>query len=825
MDQLNTLARISRPFMLDAEIDAIAASLAHSLPDQGRVLEWGSGASTLYFPVCLGRPGLQWQAIEHDRQWYEEVHHRLAQETLSTVGIRFIAQDEDLAYVGDDGSYQAFQHYVDLPLQDDTAPLDVVIVDGRARVACMLAAWPRVAESGFLLLHDAERREYDAGQPEDGFLVRMTVPTDAGGRQTLWVFKQEQEMLRLLPHIHRAAGRHTGVLVQVCDRQRQVLPAPSVYEPVEPGHIVFVNTYYPAFVASCYRDKPTLAFQSYDEQLAALQATRFGDSDFYSAPLRAIGWEACDLIVNVEPLQKAWAQENDSQLSGMSLFVEQVRRLRPDVLYLQDLSLASTPVLRALRPYVGLLVGQIASPVPAVTDLSAFDLLVSSFPHFVERFRAMGVCAQYQPLGFDARVLADIAEVSRDIPVSFVGGISAAHGKGTTFLEQLAAQLPIAFWGYGKEGLPSDSPIRALHNGEVWGVEMFRTLARSRITVNRHIDTAEQYANNMRLFEATGCGALLITDYKDNLAELFEIGKEVVVYRDAAECVALIRYYQAHPEEAEVIARAGQERTLRDYSYGINMCETSALLRRLLRHRVLASQGLKLDVAVQSAKVQLEAPVEAEHALAQGWRSSSIPLVQRALVEQELLAMYRGQPPLVFNVMLASARLAIAPGARVLEIGCASGYYSEVLQYGVRNRFHYVGVDYSAALLALARDCYPEQTFIESDGADLPFSDRSFDFVISSCVLLHVPNYLEHMAEAIRVSRGYLLLHRTPICRQGPTRQYKKQAYGVDTVELRFNEAELLVPLLRAGFRLVAAHELSCVPGEDEFEMNYLLQR
>ncbi len=75
---------------------------------------------------------------------------------------------------------------------------------------------------------------------------------------------------------------------------------------------------------------------------------------------------------------------------------------------------------------------------------------------------------------------------------------------------------------------------------------------KSFITINRHIDVAENYANNMRLFEATGCGALLITDYKDNLNELFEIGEEIVAYRSPEEAAALIKYYLSNPKKPKI---------------------------------------------------------------------------------------------------------------------------------------------------------------------------------------------------------------------------------------------------------------------------------
>ena len=59
---------------------------------------------------------------------------------------------------------------------------------------------------------------------------------------------------------------------------------------------------------------------------------------------------------------------------------------------------------------------------------------------------------------------------------------------------------------------------------------MYDILRRSKITFNRHIDVAETNANNMRMFEATGMGSLLITDKKDNLNDLFCENKEVISY-------------------------------------------------------------------------------------------------------------------------------------------------------------------------------------------------------------------------------------------------------------------------------------------------------
>jgi spore maturation protein CgeB len=109
---------------------------------------------------------------------------------------------------------------------------------------------------------------------------------------------------------------------------------------------------------------------------------------------------------------------------------------------------------------------------------------------------------------------------------------------------------------------------------------MYRTLARSCITLNRHINVAENNANNMRLYEATGVGAMLLTDRKDNLHKLFDIDHEVVAYSSKEEAAEMVRYYLDHPDEMVRIAQAGQARTLREHTYGQRMQELVPILKR-----------------------------------------------------------------------------------------------------------------------------------------------------------------------------------------------------------------------------------------------------
>ena len=112
---------------------------------------------------------------------------------------------------------------------------------------------------------------------------------------------------------------------------------------------------------------------------------------------------------------------------------------------------------------------------------------------------------------------------------------------------------------------------------------MYGILQQSRITLNYHIDLAEDFANNLRLFEATGAGTLLLTDSKRNLHELFDPGREVVVYHNPDDCVELARSYLEHEGERNAIAKAGQRRTLRDHTYRLRMQELAALFESRLK--------------------------------------------------------------------------------------------------------------------------------------------------------------------------------------------------------------------------------------------------
>ena len=77
-------------------------------------------------------------------------------------------------------------------------------------------------------------------------------------------------------------------------------------------------------------------------------------------------------------------------------------------------------------------------------------------------------------------------------------------------------------------------------------------------------------------------------------------------------------------------------------------------------------------------------------------------------------------------------RLGLAPGARILDVGCGPGRHAHGLG---RRGFEVVGVDISERFVALAREATPagaRVTFERADARSLGF-DSEFDAVISLC--------------------------------------------------------------------------------------------
>lgn len=243
----------------------------------------------------------------------------------------------------------------------------------------------------------------------------------------------------------------------------------------------------------------------------------------------------------------------------------------------------------------------------------------------------------------------------------------------------------------------------------------------------------------------------------------------------------------------------------------------AAIVSLLNRYPVLKHvlRGVRNRLFSGTAVSSHYVPLQGDDADAEGqrlraaWQDDALPQKQRELVEQQLRQYRAGARIDVFDVFTDSLRALsdLAPGMSLLEVGCSSGFYSEVLDIAGLP-LKYEGCDYSDAFIRLAREKYPSVEFAVEDATALNYPDRCFDIVVSGCCLLHIPEYAKAVEETARVARRYAVFHRTPVVWGQPEQWYRKKAYGVDTVEIHFNEPKFLTLLERNGFELLATHTL-----------------
>lgn len=209
-------------------------------------------------------------------------------------------------------------------------------------------------------------------------------------------------------------------------------------------------------------------------------------------------------------------------------------------------------------------------------------------------------------------------------------------------------------------------------------------------------------------------------------------------------------------------------------------------------------------MAVSTDHEQLTAAQFAALAPAAGlWHDPTVAAQQRALVDGELARLRAGEVLPVFSAL--QALVAAAAPASVLEVGCASGYYHAVLRHGGWTG-RYLGVDYSAELVGLARQRHPDAEFAVADACDLG-DLGTFDLAFSGACLMHVADWRRALAELARAAQRHVLLHRTPIAHGGATTYWHKQAYGAPCAEQHFGAAELLAAIAACGLRVVAQRD------------------
>jgi len=157
----------------------------------------------------------------------------------------------------------------------------------------------------------------------------------------------------------------------------------------------------------------------------------------------------------------------------------------------------------------------------------------------------------------------------------------------------------------------------------------------------------------------------------------------------------------------------------------------------------------------------------------------------------------------IFLRLAALAR--VRPGDRVLDVGCGTGYLTRILAALAGADGQVTGVDPSARMIEYARRRAPLNcTYVAGEAQSLDLPDESFDVVVSSLAVHHIPDEERPaaMREMFRVLRpgGRLLIAEY----RPPANPLLARVAGLYTgPATRHDTRALLAELVpRAGFRV-----------------------
>lgn len=395
-----------------------------------------------------------------------------------------------------------------------------------------------------------------------------------------------------------------------------------------------ITNYYPQLLNYLYNKTPSLINKTYSQQHDALVSDSYEIASCYVTNLKKLGVKSFDIISNASHLQRAWRTENkiSNHISTQELITRQLKKNNPDVVWIDDFSFVDTnwkaDLLKKV-PSVKLLIGHICAPFNSELEkkFKLVDIMFTCTPCLKKQLEKIGLKTYLLYHGFEESILENIGSDNSfpETDFLFSGSLytgSGFHNKRIEYIENIIQSgIKISIYGnldswkkivakkafrqivktikrigaenmvekipllrkyknYGKSPVKhySYSLIKATKS-PVFGMDMYKMLSKAKIVFNMHGEVAGNCAGNIRMFEATGVGSCLVTDWKENLGELFELEKEVVTYKSIEECIDKVKWLLKNPNEREKIAIAGQKRTLSHHT----ISQRAELLNKIIQ--------------------------------------------------------------------------------------------------------------------------------------------------------------------------------------------------------------------------------------------------
>jgi len=200
--------------------------------------------------------------------------------------------------------------------------------------------------------------------------------------------------------------------------------------------------------------------------------------------------------------------------------------------------------------------------------MAPYDAIFFKEPYLVDRLRAMlGLPVYYLPQACNPRWHRPVTPAGTEPCLVIAGNMYPSRVR---LLDRLIAKgIPLRLYGGGFPRWIGETPSRATHTGRYVAREEKARAFRSAAGVLNTMNLAEVSGVNARLFEAAGCGAAVLTEFRPTVPELFAVGKEVLAFHDFDELVEQATRLLSESGLTARLGDAAAQRAHRDHTYDL----------------------------------------------------------------------------------------------------------------------------------------------------------------------------------------------------------------------------------------------------------------
>ena len=201
-----------------------------------------------------------------------------------------------------------------------------------------------------------------------------------------------------------------------------------------------------------------------------------------------------------------------------------------------------------------------------------YDFYFINSRYSVEEHKKQGIknCF-YLPFG------ADLEFYKRTIPAEYqcdVGFVGAWNQNRQNLLQSLTGFDNVSIWGpkWRKKNNKDNKMLKIIKGDGIYNNDAAKFYSFTKININ--INAWYKYIASgvsLRIFDIPACGGFLLTDFVEELPDLFKIPDEMESFTTQDEFIDKIKYYIKNDSIREKIAESGYKRVIADHTYEIRM--------------------------------------------------------------------------------------------------------------------------------------------------------------------------------------------------------------------------------------------------------------